>query len=123
MVCKYGDKFMDMKFASKILKQPELFNYLFELCKNYKGNYTYCYVNHDLVLEREMGNTFGKFINHSSIHDNIDEGELDLLFYRLRKINVGEQLLWDYSKNFDGVSNCVKDCFRCLKQNRNNILV
>ena len=29
---------------------------------------------------------------------------------------VGEQLLWDYSKNFGSVSNCVKDCFQCLKQ-------
>ena len=48
----------------------------------------------------------------------IDEGEMGVLFYSLRKIKVGEQLLWDYGKNFDGVSNCVKDCFRCLKQSR-----
>ena len=41
----------------------------------------------------------------------IDEGELDVLFYSLRKINVGKQLLWDYGKKFDGVSNCIKDCF------------
>ena len=30
----------------------------------------------------------------------IDEGELDVLFYSLRKINVGEQLLWDYRQKF-----------------------
>ena len=71
-----------------------------------------------ILFQKETGNTFGKFINHSSIHANIgtkifviDEGELDVLFYSLRKIKVGEQLLWDYSKNFYGVSNCVKDCF------------
>ena len=41
----------------------------------------------------------------------IDEGELDVLFYSLRKIQVGEQLLWHYGKYFDGVSNCMKACF------------
>ena len=41
-----------------------------------------------------------------------------MLFYSLRKIKVGEQLLCDYGKNFDGVSNCMKDCLRCLKQSR-----
>ena len=30
----------------------------------------------------------------------IDEGKLDVLFYSLRKIKVGEQLLWDYVKKF-----------------------
>ena len=48
----------------------------------------------------------------------IDEGELDVLFYSLRKIKVGEQLLWDNGKIFDRVSNCVKDCFQCLKQSK-----
>ena len=76
------------------------------------------------MSEKEIGNTFGKFINHSSIHANIGkkvfvigEGDVDVLFYSLRKIKV-EQLLWDYGKNFDGVSNCVKDCFQCLKQSK-----
>ena len=77
------------------------------------------------MLEKEIGNTFGKFINHSSIHANIgtkvlviDKGKLDVLFYSLRKIKVGEQLLWDYGRIFDGFSNCVKDCFQCLKQSK-----
>ena len=62
------------------------------------------------MSEKEVGNTFGKFINHSSIHANIgtkifviDEGKLDVLFYSLRKIKVREQLLWDHGKIFDGV--------------------
>ena len=116
---------MNLKFALEILKQPELCDYLFELCESYKGTYRNFYLNHDSMSEKEIGNTFGKFINHSSIHANIgtkvfviDEGELDVLFYSLRKIQVGEQLLWEYGKNFDGVSNCVKDCFRCLKQSK-----
>ena len=80
--------------------------------------YTNFYLNYDSVLQKEIGKTFGKFINHSSIPANIgtkvfviDEGELDVLFYSLRRTKVGEQLLWDYGKIFDGVSNCVKDCF------------
>ena len=107
-----------------------MWDYLFELRESYRGTYTHFYLNHDSVSEREIGNTFGKFINHSSIHANIgikvfviDEGELDVLFYSLRKIKVGKQLLWYYSKNFDGVSNCMKDCFWCLKQTWNKILV
>ena len=116
---------MNLKSALEILKQPEFCDYLFELCESYRGMYTYFYLNHDSVLEKEIGTTFGKFINHSSIHANIctkvfviDEGKLDVLFYSLRKIKVGEQLLWDYGKNFDGVSNCLEDCFRCLKQSK-----
>ena len=117
VVCNYGGKFMNVKFTLELLQQAKLCDYLFELHESYRGNYTHFYLNHDSVSEREIGNTFGKFINHSSIHANIGtkvfiicESELDVLFYSLRKINVGEQLLWDYSKNFDCVSNCMKDC-------------
>ena len=108
---------MNLKCALEILKQPEFCDYLFELCESYRGTYTYFYLNHDSVSEKEIGNPLGKFINHSSIHANIgtkvyviDEGKLGVLFYSLRKIKVREQLLWDYGKNFDGVSNRVKDC-------------
>ena len=109
---------MNLKCALEILKQPEFCDYLFELCESYRGMYTYFYLNHNSMSEKEIGNTFGEYINHSSIHSNIgtkvfviDEGKLDVLFYSLRKIKVGEQLLWDY-----GVSNCVKDCLQCVKQ-------
>ena len=96
---------MNWKFALEILKQPELCDYLFELHENYRGTYTHFYLNHDPVSEREIGNTFGKFKNHSSIHANIgtkvfviDEGELDVLFYSLRKIKSRRTIimgLWE----------------------------
>ena len=163
---------MNVKFALEILKQPELCDYLFELHKSYRGMYTNFYLNHNSVSEKEIGNTCGKFINHSGIHADIgmnsaadpgfpigghqprrggtnsqgirlgmsneriwthrgvqcpldlplvfaiDEDELDVLFYSLRKINLGEQLLWNYGKNLDWISNCVKDSFQCLKQSK-----
>ena len=62
---------MNWKFGLEILKQPELCDYLFELCESYRGTYTHLYLNHNSVSEREIDNTFGKFINHSSIHPNI----------------------------------------------------
>ena len=33
VICNYGGKFMNLKFALEILKQPELCDYLFELRK------------------------------------------------------------------------------------------
>ena len=62
---------MNVKFALE-LQQPALCDYLFELCESYRGTYTHFYLNHDSVSEREIGNAFGKFINHSSIHANIE---------------------------------------------------
>ena len=62
---------MNVKFALELLQEPELCDYLFELCESYRGTYTNFYLNHDSVLEREIGNTFGKFTNHSSIYANI----------------------------------------------------
>ena len=61
MVCNYGGKFMNMKFALGLLQKPELCDYLFELHKSYRGTYTHFYLNQDSVSEREIGNTFGKF--------------------------------------------------------------
>ena len=63
---------------------------------------------------------YGQWINHSSLHPNAiprtyvtEKGKLEIIFYSQCDIKTGEEILWDYGKNYNGVEPCVKSCTKC----------
>ena len=65
-------------------------------------------------------------LNHSSVHPNVEPkiylsewNKLDILFRAKRKIEEGEEIVWDYGSNFSGVNKCVSSCIKRLKKRTN----
>ena len=64
--------------------------------------------------------TYGQLINHSSLHPNAiprtyvtEKGKLEIIFCSQRDIKSGEEIPWDYGKNYNGVEPCVESCTKC----------
>ena len=64
--------------------------------------------------------TYGPLINHSSLHHNATprtyataKGKLEIIFCSQHDIKSGEEILWDYRKNYNGVEPCVESCMKC----------
>ena len=114
VICNYGGKFLHEKYVKKyLLPFEEKCDYLLELDDN-------CYLNHD-----SSTSTFGKYINHSKLHPNLNakiystkDSKLDVIFRAKKKIAKGSQLLWNYGKQFSGVKDCVKSCHLCQKKSK-----
>lgn len=119
VVCNYGGKFLDEQYAKKyLLPFEEKCNYLLEFNEQIDGCRTKFYLNHDASTQ-----SFGKYINHSKLHPNLDikiystkDKKLDVIFRTTKKISKGTQLVWNYGKNFSGVKDCVDTCLICQKR-------
>ena len=64
--------------------------------------------------------TFGQLLNLSSLHPNAitkiyttGKNKLDVIFFAKCDIQVDEEIVWDYGKNYTGVNPCVTSCFKC----------
>ena len=64
--------------------------------------------------------TYGQLLNHSSLHSNAvtkiyatGKNQLDIIFVAKCDIRVGEEIVWDYGKNYTGLNPCVTLCFKC----------
>ena len=112
-VCNYGGHFIQQEYAEKyLLPFEEKCEFLVEMNENYKGQQKKFYINHD----ENSSETFGKYLNHSKNHHNVamriyvDGDRLEIIFCTTRKVNIGEQLVWNYGPKYKGVEECVEHC-------------
>ena len=107
VVCNYEGKYLTKSVGEQsYLTQGGC--YFFKFCFDSKYHY---------IDSSEENNTFGRLINHSSIHPNVrpvpkdifDNQKPEILFTAIRDITAGEELFWNYGEkaNID----FYKDCF------------
>ena len=123
-ICNYGGLNVPESYAEKhMLPYDDECDYLVELReKTCDGAFVKVFVNFDPGKDK----TFGQLLNHSSVHPNVEPkiylfkwNKLDILFRAKRKIEEGEEIVWDYGSNFSGVNKCVSSCIKCLKKRTN----
>ena len=114
--CNYGGVQVSRSYAEKyLLPNDEKCNYLVELVETTSSGME-LFINCDSKRDK----TCGQLINHSSLHPNAiprtyatAKGKLDIIFCAQRDIKSGEEILWDYGKNYNGVEPCVESCMKC----------
>ena len=117
VICNYGgDLISECNARLHLLSYPKMWDYLFEFPVIRNGEEITMYRNHD----SKSSFTFGKYLNHSKKHPNLlcrvlvtSSGEPDILFVSRVTIKKGQQLLWDYGDNYQGVKDCVASCSKC----------
>lgn len=120
VICNYGGVDVTEEDAeSMLLPFEDKCDYLVELVENYKGTTKRFFLNHT-----EESETYGKLLNHSKLHPNLNvkvvvtrENRLDILFLAKHKISVNDQLVWDYGDSYSGVRPCVESCRKCKMNN------
>ena len=122
-VCNYGGHFIQQEYAEKnLLPFEKKCNFLLEMNENYKGKNIKFYLNHD----ENSPETFGKYLNHSKKHPNVkmrvyvDGDKLEVIFFTTKKVDIGEQLVWNYGSKYQGVGECVENCKICRLQQCTN---
>ena len=118
-ICNYGGINVQESYAEKkLLPYNDECNYLVELREKTHDGFLKIFIN----FEPDKDKTFGQLLNHSSLHPNVEPkiylsewNKLDILFRAKRKIEEGEEIVWDYGSNFSGVNKCVSSCIKCLK--------
>lgn len=121
VICNYGGLEVSEEYAeSKLLPFEKKCNYLVEMNEKHRGIYKKFFLNHNIESEKRVGWTYGKFLNHSKVHPNLEfrvvvtgKDKLDVLFLAKHNICINDQLLWDYGKNYSGVNACVESCKKC----------
>lgn len=116
-LCNYGGVQLSRSYAEKyLLPDDEKCNYLVELVETTNSGVELFYINCDSKRDK----TCGQLINHSCLHPNAipktyatGKGKLDIIFWSKRDIKNGEEILWDYGKNYNGVDPCVESCVKC----------
>ena len=119
-ICNYGGINVQESYAEKkLLPYDDECNYLVELREKINDGFLKIFIN----FEPDKDKTFGQLLNHSSLHPNVEPkiylsewNKLDILFRAKRKIEEGEEIVWDYGSNFSGVNKCVSSCIKCLKE-------
>lgn len=120
LVCNYGGVNLEASDVENIIGHVDKCNYLVELkLVNMQNKSKYFYLNHT----SKTTFSFGKYANHSSIHPLLkpvvyisDTGNADIIFVSKEDINVGDELTWDYGKDYIGVKPCVNSCQKCQKK-------
>ena len=108
---------MSRSYAEKyLLPDDEKCNYLVELLERTSCGMELFYMNCDSKRDK----TYRQLINHSSLHPNAiprtyvtKKGKLEIIFCSQRDIKTGEEMLWDYGKNYNGVEPYVESCMKC----------
>ena len=108
---------MSRSYAEKyLLPDDEKCNYLVELLERTSCGMELFYMNCDSKRDK----TYGQLINHSSLHPKAiprtsvtEKGKLEIIFCSQCDIKTGEDILWDYGKNYNGVEPCVESCMKC----------
>ena len=106
---------MSRSYAEKyLLPDDEKCNYLVELLERTICGKELFYINCDFKRDK----TYQQLINHSSLYPNaiprtLDFGKLEIIFCSQHDIKSGEEILWDYGKNYNGVEPCVESCMKC----------
>ena len=94
-------------------------------CILYFENYPF-QIKHDsrnlLIDASEENNSFGRLINHSSRHANakgerrVIENNVYVLIISTQQISAGEEVLFDYGRDYEGIPSCVLGCRHCKKE-------
>ena len=108
---------MSQSYAEKyLLPDDEKCNYLVEVVETTSYGMELFYINCDSKRDK----TYGQLLNHSSLHLNVTprtyataKGKLDIIFCSQRDIKSGEEIVWDYEENYNGVEPCVDSCVKC----------
>ena len=116
-LCNYGRVQVSQSYAEKhLLPHNEKCNYLVELLERTSCGMELFYMNCDSKRDK----TYGQLINHSALHPNAiprtyvtEKGKLEIIFCSQRDIKSGEEILWDYGKNYNGVEPCMESCTKC----------
>ena len=116
-LCNYGGVQVSQSYAEKyLLPDDEKCNYLVKLFERTSCGMELFYINCDSKRDK----TYGQLINHSPLHPNAilrtyvtEKGKLEIIFCSQCDIKTGEEILWDYGKNYNGVEPCVESCMKC----------
>ena len=116
-LCNYGGVQVSQSYAEKyLLPADEKCNYLVEVLETTSYGMELFYINCDSKSDK----TYGQLLNHSSLHPNAmprtyatAKGKLDIIFCAQCDIKSGEEILWDYGKNYNGVEPRVESCMKC----------
>lgn len=110
-ICHYGGILLDNK-AYKEDSDSRVDKFMFEITLKT----THWYFNH----YENTKFSHGKMINHSKTCANVvgkvlegSDGQPVVLFKVIKSIKPGEQLLYDYGKNYAGLMPCVPNCKKC----------
>ena len=107
VVCNYEGKYLTKSVGEQsYLKQGGC--YFFKFCFNSKYHY---------IDSSEENNTFGRLLNHFSLHPNVrpvpsdifGNQKLEILFTAIRDIRAEEELFWNYGEKAN--VDFYKDCF------------
>ena len=114
-VCNYGGTLMTKKEGIQYMEGKGDFCYLYEFNFEKNGRNMKQFYNHTSETF-----SFGKFINHSKPHCNVlpkvffhSDEQPEIMFISLRKIDAGQEILFDYGPMYKGVKNCVASCKKC----------
>ena len=116
-LCKYGGVQLTSNYAEKhLLLFEDKCGYVLELCGMTDNGIKHIYLNCNPTGSK----TYGQLLNHSSLYPNAimkiyatSKNKLDVIFVAKCDIGVGEEIVWDYGKNYTGVNPCVTSCFKC----------
>ena len=107
---------MSQSYAEKyLLPDDEKCNYLVELLERISCGIELFYINCDSKRDK----TYEQLNYHSSLHPNAiprtyvtEKSKLEIIFCSQHDIKTGEEILWDYGKNYNGIEECVESCMK-----------
>ena len=116
-LCNYGGVQVASNYAEKYLLPFEgKCDYVLKICETTNDGIKHIYLN----CHPTGSKTYGQLLNHSSLHPNAvtkiyatGKIKLDVIFVAKCDIQVDEEIVWDYGKNYTGVNPCVTSCFKC----------
>ena len=113
MTSNYAEKYL-LPFEDKC-------DYVIKICETTNDGIKHIYLNCHLTGSK----AYGQLLNHSSLHPNAitkiyatGKNRLDVIFVAKGDIQVDEEIVWDYGKNYTGVNPCVTSCFKCKNVNK-----
>lgn len=83
-------------------------------------------VEHDgqriIIDPGEEDGSWGRLINHSSVHPNakgerrVLGGEVHILIVAIKDIRAGQEIFFDYGNQYTTVPACVEGCKQCARK-------
>jgi histone-lysine N-methyltransferase SETD8 len=111
VLCNYGGILLSYKVGLEMYDQKDFGNYLIQFYFHEKKFF--------FLHSEDTKDTYGKLINHSKLHPNCvprvftKEGQPSIIFLALRPITAGEELVYDYGRDYEGVFPCTTSCIKC----------
>jgi SET domain-containing protein len=114
-VCNYGGRNLTFENAEKLMYNTQTSTYLLECVANGQK----CFFNHD----HSGAFAIGKFINHSKKHPVLSHkvylkknGHPEVIFLAKKRIQIGQELTYNYGTKYSALPDCVSSCNLCKKK-------